>query len=336
MGGISFECMKLGYEGWNHPDTMGADDHTGLSNTYVEDCSFAHASTGVTNMDANSRVVLRHCTFDDAGLNGHGQETSPYGAREWELYACKFTVSSDNRYNMNYFLCVRGGTGLVTDCDVALIPWNKTIIQLNVFSITRSANDGRSGSFCPIEYPAPRQTGWGWVDNGANWGKVEATDTALLEGGHSPGYFLPNGKGAILDPIYVWGNRGEGTTVPQYVGKQTYLPDNCGNNQVIETYLQKGRDYIVDQGPRPGWTPYTYPHPLHAQFVVGGGGPSPTPTPGPSATPNPTPSPAPSPTPGPSASPSPLVIDGDLHVRGDLEVDGNLRVGGQIKVVPKH
>ena len=61
------------------------------------------------------------------------------------------------------------------------------------------------------------------------------------------------------------------------------MPDNCGNGKVIDTYLQKGRDYIVDQGPKSGWTPYPYPHPLRSQ--LGGGGdpsPSPTPTPTPS------------------------------------------------------
>jgi hypothetical protein len=304
VGGISLVCMKYDYAGWNTPDSFGTNDHTGLANTYVEDCTFSHGSTGMTNFDMNSRLVLRHCVMDDAAFGSHGQETSPIGVREWEFYADRFQVSSDNRYNLNNFIHIRGGAGLITDCDVGLIPWNKAIFTLTVFSITRGANDGHGGSFCPVEYPAPQQTGWGWADNGANWGKVEDSNTSVLEGGQNPGYFLPNGKGAVLDPVYIWGNRGEGTTVPQYVGTQTYTPDNCGNNQVIDTYLKKDRDYYVNVA-KPNWTPYTYPHPLHTQFAVGGGGPTPTPTPAPTATPTPNPTPNPTPTPGPSPTPQP-------------------------------
>jgi hypothetical protein len=300
IGGISFVVSIGDYTLYNQPSTLGTRDTDGLHNTYVEDCTFRNA-TNMANFDANSRVVLRHCLMDEAGLGSHGQETSPNGTASWEIYDNEFRCTQDNPSNLNYWYQIRGGTGVVTRNKVGEVPWGKTQFQLNVFSITRGANDGAGGSFCPIEYPAPRQTGWSWKDNGANWGKVMG-QASVLEGGKSPGYFLPDGKGAVLDPVYFWDNTGPGTQVAGYVQTATYSPDNCGNGQVIGTYLQKGRDYYVDAGAKPGWTAYQYPHPLRS------GGPAPTPTSTPSATPTPTASPQPTPTATttPSASPTPV------------------------------
>lgn len=309
-GGISFTIMKTGYEGWNVPSTMGTKDITGLANTYVEDCSFKYGTTGITNMDDNSRTVFRHDSFDNASMGSHGQETSVYGARQWEIYDCTFVADyTENKYNMNSFFGVRGGTGVITGCNITRMPGGKAYFQLTVYSVNRGGADMHGGNFCPIEYPAPRQTGWGWANNGANWGKVEdETNPQLLEGGRSPGYFLPNGKGAISDPIYVWNNTGEGAAQETLVTAYSYTPDNCGNGLAVEKdFLQKGRDFIVDQGPKPGWTPYPYPHPLRT-----GGGPGPTPTPSatpPSPTPSPTATP-PAPTPSPTVTPQPTPSGG--------------------------
>jgi hypothetical protein len=282
VGGISFVC-GWDYKSYNRPSTLGTRDPDGLHNCYVEDCHFANGATGMSNFDANSRVVWRHNRHQDAQLGSHGQETSPIGVTSWEVYDNSFRITKDNPFNLQCWVHIRGGTGVITRNDIDEVPFNKSQFILTIFSITRGANDGKGGSFCPIEYPAPRQTGWSWADNGANWGKVvDKQNPQLLEGGKSPGYFLPNGKGAILDPVYIWDNTGPGTQARGYVWAQTYVPDNCGNNQVIETYLQKGRDYFVNAGPKPGWTPYPYPHPMRSG---GGGGPTPTPTPVPTPMP---------------------------------------------------
>lgn len=296
LGGMSLIWGMQNYELYNTPSTMGTADTTGLNNTYIEDCQFALGAGG--NMDANSRSVWRHNTFQDAAVGSHGQETSQNGVRHWEFYGNTFLMTKDNPINLNAWVQIRGGTGVFTGNYLDEIPWGKSQFQLNVFSITRGANDGHGGTFCPVEYPAPRQTGWGWANNNANWGRVEGNPT-LLEGSQSPGYFLPDGKGAILEPVYAWDDSGPGSKSPLYVDKQTYQPDDCGNAQTIETYLQKGRDYYVNSGAKPNWTPYPYPHPLR-----GGGQPSPTPSP----TAQPTPTPQPTATPSPSATPYRMTI----------------------------
>lgn len=269
IGGISFVCDQYGYtSSWNTPDTMGVNDTSGLSNSYVENCRFYDAAT--CNFDDNSRVVFRCNKVINASLGSHGQETSLYGARHWEVYSNEFIYStsgkgpSGNKYplNMNQWFYVRGGTGVVTGNSMDDLP-GKSGVFLNVFSITRGMNDGNGGEFCPVNYPAPHQTGWGWsASSSVYWGAGYDTNPSQLVGGN-PGYFAPDGTGAILDPVYVWANTGGETADPGYVGTQTYYPDNCGNGQTIGTYLQEGRDYYVNVG-SPTWAPYTYPHPLHS------------------------------------------------------------------------
>jgi hypothetical protein len=306
MGGISFSCPKYGYGSWNTAPTLGTNDSTGLSNSYVEDCSFSNAEN-VSNFDDNSRTVWRYNTHQDAGLGSHGQETGIFGVRHWEVYNNTFNISANNPYMLNYWFQIRGGTGVITGNNLADIPWGKNGIQLNVFSITRGMNDGAEGTFCPLAYPAPRQTGWGWsVNSTATFGIGDDTNPGRLVGGSSPGVFAPDGIGAVLDPLYIWNNTGAETTDPAYVGTQTYAPDNCGDNEQIGTYLQEGREYFINVV-KPGWAPYTYPHPLHAQFAADPPPPpppppTPTPTPTPTATParTATPTPAPTPTPTPT------------------------------------
>lgn len=89
------------------------------------------------------------------------------------------------------------------------------------------------------------------------------------------------------EPAYSWNNKYNGTTdidlVPHF------------NDGGVVTLLA-GRDFI-NRTPMPGYTPYTYPHPLT--------GAAPTPTPSPTATPAPTPTPTPTPTPVPTPTPGP-------------------------------
>src|ERR1700742_4837913 len=125
----------------------------------------------------------------DAAFGSHGQETSIYGARQWEIYNNTFTLTSGNPANLQDWFTVRGGTGVITQNSMPDIP-SKCGIQLNVYSINRGMNDGDYGVACPIQYPAPRQIGWGWsASSSAYFGKVEDGNTSVLVGSVSPGAF---------------------------------------------------------------------------------------------------------------------------------------------------
>ncbi len=106
-----------GQNAWNRPSTMGANDSTGTSNFYIEDCDF-HAFLNSTDMDDDARVVIRRDLFDNSGCGSHGADTSNYGMRHFELYDNTFIFngySDGDTMNLNYFLFLRGGTGVFTD-----------------------------------------------------------------------------------------------------------------------------------------------------------------------------------------------------------------------------
>jgi hypothetical protein len=266
LGGISLVCGKYGYtSSWNTPDTYGVQDVSGLANSYIEDCTFYDG--GNANFDDNSRVVARYSTFYTAGLTSHGQETSPIGTREWEIYNNKFIYStsgtgpSGNTYPLNiqnWFLC-RGGSGVIFNNAMDDIPYGKNGLNLTVFSINRADSIP-----CQTAYPAARQTGQGWsASSNATYGNPVISQ---------------DGTGAVTEGVYIWGNTGSETSDPHYVGLDQYSPDDCGNGKLVTEFLQAGRDYFVGTA-KPGYSPYLYPHPLHTAFAVTGAGPTPAPTP---------------------------------------------------------
>jgi hypothetical protein len=295
LGGISFVCDKYGYtSSWNTPDTYGRADLTGLANSYVENCTFYDAPTACSNWDDNSRVVTRYCTISNASLTSHGQETSIYGVREWEVYNNAFVYStsgtgpSGNAYplNMNNWTLVRGGAGVWYNNAMEDIP-GKTGVSLTVFSINRI------DSILPqIAYPAARQTGQGW------------SSASTLTYGNP---VIPqDGTGATTEGVYIWGNSGTEVSDPNYVALDQYSPDEVGNGQLIQNYLVQNRDYFVNV-PKPGYAAYTYPHPLHTAYAVNSSGPTPTPVPTPIRVPTPVRTPSPTPTPVATPTPTPVV-----------------------------
>jgi hypothetical protein len=270
VGGISFVCDKYGpTSSWNTPDTYGVQDTTGLANSYVEDCKFYDAPTAISNFDDNSRVVWRYNTVQEAQLGTHGQESSIYGARSWEIYNNTFihptsgTGPSGNTYpmNMQCWFGARGGSGVIFNNAMDDISGGKNGVNLTVFSINRADSIP-----CQTAYPAARQTGQGWsASSSATYGNpVVAQD----------------GKGAVTEGVYIWGNTGSETTDPNYVGLDQYSPDDCGNGELVTNFLKEGRDYFVGTA-KPNYTAYQYPHPLHTAFAGTGASPTPAPTPTP-------------------------------------------------------
>jgi hypothetical protein len=264
LTGIGFTCGKYGYtSSWNTPDTYGVQDTTGLANSYVENCSFTDGPSFACDADDNARVVWRYNTMQDSCIGSHGQESAQYGARQLEIYNNTFTMTAGNVKNNNVWVSYRGGSGVVFNNAMQDITGNKTGIQLNVYSINR--NDSIP---CQTGYPAARQTGQGWSSSSsATYGNPVVSQ---------------DGIGAVTEGVWIWGNTGTETTDPNYVGIDQFSPDECGNGQLIGKYLIEGRDYFVGTA-KPGYTPYTYPHPLHTRYAVAGGGGNPMPTPTPAA-----------------------------------------------------
>ena len=240
---------------WSTADSMGTRDTTGLMNIYVEDNTFTGGSNGIMDCDDNCRMVLRHNTFNDSGgFNSHGKDSSPYGMRHFEIYnnAFQFPDKSCNNgqtsiSNVNQYIWIRGATGVIFNNSfdhLSSTCWGvKTEMKFN----NRGAEDDRpQGSCSATHYPTPHQLG---QNN--------------------------NGSADFTDPVWFWGNTG--TTVSISTGWGWGNP--CGFDW--NAFWQWGRDGHVSGlnlpivlsstggnvsglggSSKPGYTPYTYPHPL--------------------------------------------------------------------------
>jgi hypothetical protein len=262
--GIYFFCSKYGPGtntgspgDWNSPDSYGTQDTTGLINSYVENCTVGTGNGYTVDIDDNSRVVFRYNTLQDSSLGSHGQESSPQGCREWEIYGNTFNVTAGNPYNRQCWFDCRGGSGVFWGNSMQDIQY-KSGVQFCVFSINI-----RGQIPCQTAYPAARQVGQGWsASSRATYGNPVVPS---------------DGTGAVTEGVYIWGNTGAETTDPNFVSWDTAATDGCGNGQSVTNYVIEGRDYFLTA--KPGYAPYTYPHPLHARFALNGGNPTPNGTP---------------------------------------------------------
>jgi hypothetical protein len=256
---------------WTTPSTMGMADTTGQNNLYFE-TNDVHADGDMTDFDDNSRSVVRYCVLDNAGSASHGADTSFVGIRHFEFYnnAGIFEGYSDgSTANMNWWMFVRGGTFVWHDNTLPQISsqdyGNKTDIALTVMSLQREDNYACWGSGFSTpgqDYPAPRQVGTGFVTGAGkvSWpagGYTNATTTS-----NSSDY-----SGSVYvgdsEPIYIWNNSRTMNVEQSDYGlnngstscPSSPAPDSTSN------YVVSERDYFNGTA-KPGYTPYTYPHPL--------------------------------------------------------------------------
>jgi hypothetical protein len=227
---------------WAQNSTMGTDDIGGTNNFYVEDCYEAGFWTGGTDFDDNSRVVFRHCVFDQSVASSHGEETSPFGLRHFELYnnTFVFTDAGMATFNLNWWLFLRGGTGVIfsnTMPNIISGTWGDKI-ELT-FDVMYPYRDG-----CVTNYPAPHQIG-------------QSINNGIL----------------ITDPVYIWDNAGLPAVNPGIQGYPAGQYDSCYSangypagkpDQIyappISWYLQPGREYTNTI--KAGYVPFAYPHPI--------------------------------------------------------------------------
>ena len=260
LTGIDLECAKYGVtSSWNTADTWGTQDTTGLRNSYVENCTFANGTSSAGNAEDSSRVVWRYNSMTNAEISSHGWDTGYAGVRQMEIYNNTFVNASgiSSSGGNNCWVSVNGGPAVVFNNAMQDLP-SKSGVQLNVASIRRE-----DAIPCQTGYPAARQVGQSW------------SASSSVPFGNPP--VSSGGVGTITEGVYVWGNTGTEISDSNYVGLNQFEPDQCGNGQLIVNYVQRNRDYFVGTA-KPGYTPYTYPHPLHTQYALSGAGGTPTPT----------------------------------------------------------
>jgi hypothetical protein len=236
---------------WSSTSTMGNADTTGESNAYFETNTIINVRQSL-DMDDNCRIVVRNNTFTNSDIVSHGQETSPHGVRHFEIYNNTWVWDDTPcpALDPQTAIYLRGGTGVITgntipDLRVCGSYWgDKPEIGMVVQNLRRNSPvNGCWGTLTPGSYPAPRQIGQSH-----------------------------NGRSFVTDPVYIWNNPG---LPPNNPAVRDYPQNECGTSAPsVETYVIQSRDYVL--GPKPGYTPYPYPHPL-ASGTPGSTNPAPAP-----------------------------------------------------------
>jgi hypothetical protein len=293
------QFVSIDHGNWNG-DTAGWGDgsyedtlHLGTARAvYIEDCICLNETTaGVIDGTRGGRFVFRHNTVTNAFIGMHGTEGfRGRGMRSYEIY--QNTFLNPNAIIFTGILA-RSGTGVI---------WGNTF----------SGGAGQTGYKNGMMFTVYRDFTCGGVNEAPPWGNATGSNPwdgntlsngypALDQVGHGTCQDQIRGDNPVnmrtgtpawptqaLEPVYEWND----TWTP--------VPENPGNKVTTQCdIVQLGRDILTDT-PMPGYTPYTYPHPL----TVGGPSPSPTPTPTPSPTSPPSPTPSPTPTSTPAATPT--------------------------------
>jgi len=238
---------------WTTPNTLGMKDTTGFANTYIEDSTFNGGT--ITDCDDGCRVVVRHNTGNDSGgVNSHGQDSSPIGMRHFEVYSNSFLFpdktcpggSNTSPSNINQWIWIRGGSGVIFNNNFDHLSSSCWGTKPEIKLSNRGAEDDRPQGTCSAtHYPVPHQIGQS-----------------------------NNGTSDFTDPIWFWGNNG---AVIEVAGSWAW-GNPCAFNW--NTFFQWGRDAVntdvanivlaaaggsvsgLGGLPKPGYTSYTYPHPL--------------------------------------------------------------------------
>jgi hypothetical protein len=268
IGGSDSGCLLVkSYLSWDAPSTMGTLDTTGTNNLYIEDSTF-NAVGQCPDVDDSGRVVIRHSQI--IGSSGLTHGLGAHSGRSVELYNNSYTYPNSKRALGRYFW-FRGGTAVVTNNDIQWINGPSYPDKLSFCFIVEGARWNAGGHGCC--------TGWMCHNQVGSGASATVQSTLLISASQSPLDVYQ-----ISDPVYIWNNRGTGQGSSHY-GTNDVDPaqDNChkinpatGQEFSTTDFYKAGRDYFYDDssnpnsGAKPGWAPYTYPHPLRQGSGVSG------------------------------------------------------------------
>jgi hypothetical protein len=219
-----------GDKSWNDASYLGTEKAI-----YIEDNTFTNTSVFQT-VDAFSggRFVFRYNTVTNMYIGNHGTESSNRlrSGRMFEIYNNTFTKTGTAHFT-GVFL--RGGTGVIH---------NNTFTGYN--AAVTVTNFRSTGSYSP----------WGQCTGSNAWDQNSLSngyaclDQVGRAGGDLLSSFTPTPvawPNQALEPVYEWNNTRNGGD------------GNIGSDN--PTVIASGRDFFNDTV-MPGYTAYTYPHPL--------------------------------------------------------------------------
>lgn len=263
-----------GFTPWTRPLTLGT-----VNAVYIEDNVFNVVTIDEDSIDAyaGARFVVRYNTFNGAHIGFHGTDSgSMRSPVSHEVYNNTFINNSGGTFRGG---TVRGGTGVwFNNTYGGTSPWAPIILMCYRCCETGNTSDWqycngtnwelRSTNFS-TEASRTCSVGGGVKFCSGNRDLVctgDATCAAAGAGtcsayfdhaGAPGGYLCRDQPGAgptqVSAPLYQWNNGS--MTFGTYDGG---VPCPWGS---IDAFIAEGRDYFNGTA-RPGYTAYTYPHPL--------------------------------------------------------------------------
>jgi len=212
----------------------------GAEAVFIENNTFAYAypNDGFLDSYGGARWVFRYNGVHGCSGGCHGADSGGYrGIRSFEVYENTFDKTGDAQWLCLYF---RSGVGVVYN--------NTATGNYNAFCWL---NNYRSN----VDDPWPEYNPWGACDGTKAWDgngvgtegypgldQVGTAFTDTLNGTHTH------------EPIYAWSNTLGGNPVGIAVHPS-------GSTRLLTLHVLEDRDFYNDTE-RPGYTAYTYPHPL--------------------------------------------------------------------------
>jgi hypothetical protein len=221
---------------------------------FVEDNTFTAPSGNFSVAHdgwSGTRVVFRYNTVKNATITVHGTESSGRwrGARQFEVYNNTFTfLNSPGSFAAA--IGIRSGVGVIFNNTITADGGSSTRLAADAL-VRRAVIDSPPWGTCNgasvWDGNTPGLNGYPCLD------QIGYGQSVLLSGDNPIPVGFPRN---LPEPTYVWSNTFNGAT------SNFSSPTTPG-------YAVSGRDFFNIA--RPGYTPYTYPHPL----VTGGATPPP-------------------------------------------------------------
>lgn len=222
---------SYGDNSWATPAPLGTREAVFLEDNI---CTAAGTHAHLIDGWAGQRVVIRHNTLNGCRMTNHGTESAgrSRSGRSMEIY--ENDVKTNPTSSATRMLHFRGGTGVF---------WNNTLIG-NFTAVVSMSYLRSAQSFAP----------WGICNGSSGWDKYPYP--CLDQPGRGQGDLIhPNNPPSVvawpnqaLEPLYIWNNTINGA------------PGGSGVDTAAQPFIKVNRDYYLSA--KPGYIPYTYPHPL--------------------------------------------------------------------------
>jgi hypothetical protein len=226
-------------------------DLGGSSALYIEDCTWNFTGSGnlsaVNDLQTGGRMVFRHNTVTNGWFQTHATRGTDRGGLKYEIYNNTWTgIGNQNPISL------LSGTGVVFNNTISGYGFDQVWMynqrSSTVFTLPLGRCDGTSDASL-IYDRIIEVNGWPCLDQVGWYGGTPKSQT------NYPVYFWNNGTSA---GCATGGTCNNSTVLKVTADKDWIMPnvDHATHTGGIVDYVNNGTTA------KPGYTPYTYPHPL--------------------------------------------------------------------------